>query len=135
MSVCLSAVRRRVLVLLLVISRINLVWAPGVDIDSFSRFGVSGVPEDTAESIRALLIPAIGSVSRFGPTPLGVVFRDQVLGVVEAQRAAATARAREVVRTWADSSESRNICSQRRDAVPGAVCGLTQSYLEDKARP
>ncbi|KAG0431745.1 hypothetical protein HPB47_021486 [Ixodes persulcatus] len=42
-----------------------------------------------------------------------LVFRDLVLGVVEAQRAVATARAREVVRTWVDSSGSRNICSQR----------------------
>ncbi|KAG0427395.1 hypothetical protein HPB47_025551 [Ixodes persulcatus] len=41
-----------------------------------------------------------------------LVFRDQVLGVVEAQRAAATARARGVVKTWVDSSGSRDICSQ-----------------------
>ncbi|KAG0415316.1 hypothetical protein HPB47_007502 [Ixodes persulcatus] len=46
-----------------------------------------------------------------------LVFRDQVLGVVEAQRAAATARAREVVRTWVDSSGSRNICSQRNSGI------------------
>ncbi|KAG0433478.1 hypothetical protein HPB47_019889 [Ixodes persulcatus] len=43
----------------------------------------------------------------------------KVLGVVDAQRAVATARAREVVRTRPDSSGSHNIGSQRQDRRVG----------------